>query len=47
MPERTISRLRDIVDAIEPIELMLQGKTLSELSDNRVLRAAFERFLEE
>lgn len=46
MPGRTISRLHDIVDAIEQIDLMLQGKTLSELSDNRVLRAAFERFLE-
>lgn len=46
MDERTIYRLRDIVDAIDQIELLLEGRTFDDLLRDRFLRAAFERFLE-
>ncbi|MGL4491038.1 MAG: HepT-like ribonuclease domain-containing protein [Rhizobiaceae bacterium] len=46
MVDRTIFRLRDIVDAIDQIEELLADRTFSEVFSNRVLRAAFERFLE-
>jgi len=46
MEERTIYRLRDIVDAIDHINLLLDGKTFDDLLRDRFLRAAFERFLE-
>jgi uncharacterized protein with HEPN domain len=46
MADRTVYRLRDIVDAIDQIDLLLDGKTLGDLTTDRFLRAAFERFLE-
>lgn len=46
MVDRTISRLRDIIDAIDQIESLLGGKSLDDMLGDRVMRAAFERFLE-
>lgn len=46
MVDRTIFRLNDIVDAIDQINLLLADKTFSDLIGDRILRAAFERFLE-
>jgi uncharacterized protein with HEPN domain len=46
MADRTVFRLNDIIDAIEQIDLLLAGKSFEDLVKDRVLRAAFERFLE-
>jgi len=46
MTDRTIYRLRDIIDAISQIDLLLDGKIFADVQTDRVLRAAFERFLE-
>ena len=46
MDERTIYRLRDIVDAIDKIDLLLKEKTFTDVQSDAFLRAAFERFLE-
>ena len=46
MGDRTVYRLRDIVDAIEQIDKLLAGQRFSDLEADRVLKAAFERFLE-
>lgn len=46
MNDRTIFRLQDIRDAIDQIDLLLSGKTFADLQSDRILRAAFERFLE-
>lgn len=46
MEDRTIFRLRDIDDAIGQIKLLLTGKVFADIQSDRVLRAAFERFLE-
>lgn len=46
MPSRTIDRLRDIVDATDQIDLLLAGRTFNDMRADRVVRAAFERFLE-
>jgi uncharacterized protein with HEPN domain len=46
MSDRIRYRLNDIVDAIDQIELLLDGMTFETLSSNRVVKAAFERFLE-
>jgi uncharacterized protein with HEPN domain len=46
VPDRTVFRLRDIVDAIEQIEFLLGGRSLEDVASDRVARAAFERFLE-
>lgn len=46
MISRTIFRLRDIVDAVDQINVLLAGETHSVLVADRVKRAAFERFLE-
>jgi uncharacterized protein with HEPN domain len=46
MQDRTIFRLNDIVDAIDQIELLLMGKNLEDLINDRAMKAAFERFLE-
>ena len=46
MGERTIYRLRDIVDAIDKIDTLLNGKTFADVQSDAFLRAAFERFLE-
>ena len=44
--ERTLQRLRDIIDAIEQIDLLLLGHGAESLTSDRRLKAAFERFLE-
>ena len=46
MTGRNVRRLRDIVDAVNQIELLLQGKSAEDLKADRFLQAAFERFLE-
>ncbi len=46
MKDRTIFRLHDIIDAIDQIERLLRGVTFEDVQKDRVLRAAFERFLE-
>lgn len=46
MGDRTVHRLRDIIDAIDQINLLLEGKDFKDVQADRVLRAAFERFLE-
>lgn len=46
MADRTVFRLRDIIDAIDQIEHLLDGKTFPDVFTDRVQRAAFERFLE-
>ena len=46
MVDRTVNRLRDIVDAVNQIDILLTGKTLDDVQTDRVVRAAFERFLE-
>ncbi|HEY6633545.1 MAG TPA: HepT-like ribonuclease domain-containing protein [Rhizobiaceae bacterium] len=46
MNDRTIYRLQDIMDAIDQIDGLLEGKTFEDAQADRVLRAAFERFLE-
>ena len=46
MQDRAIFRLNDIVDAIDQIELLLNNKCLEDLSQDRALKAAFERFPE-
>lgn len=46
MTSRTIERLLDIKWAISEIEILLEGKTFSDLTSDNARRAAFERFLE-
>jgi uncharacterized protein with HEPN domain len=46
MDERTRFRLRDIADAIEQIEALLNTLTFPEFVADRIKRAACERFLE-
>lgn len=46
MTHRTVDRLRDIVDAVDQIESLLTGRALEDVETDRVVRAAFERFLE-
>ncbi len=46
MADRTVFRLRDIVDAVDQIESLLDDMTFAQVYSDRVLRAAFERFLE-
>ncbi len=46
MIDRTRFRLQDMVDAIDQITGLLENKSLDDVSNDRVLRAAFERFLE-
>jgi uncharacterized protein with HEPN domain len=46
MTDRTIFRLRDIVDAIDQIEKILDDKTFADVFSDRLLRAGYERFLE-
>ncbi len=46
MNDRTGYRLADILDAIDQIEQLLASKTFGDLTSDRVLKAAFERFLE-
>jgi uncharacterized protein with HEPN domain len=46
MDERTSYRLRDILDAIEQLEQMLNSITFADFVQDRIKRAACERFLE-
>lgn len=46
MDGRTIYRLRDALDAIEQIEKLSTGKTMDAVFSDRIMRAAFERFIE-
>ncbi|MGN6584265.1 MAG: HepT-like ribonuclease domain-containing protein [Rhizobiaceae bacterium] len=46
MKDRTVFRLRDIIDAIEQIDALLADKSFEDIQQDRVTRAAFERFLE-
>jgi uncharacterized protein with HEPN domain len=46
MDRRTLSRLTDILAAIEQIDGLLAGKSPEDLYADRVVKAALERFLE-
>jgi uncharacterized protein with HEPN domain len=46
MSDRTVFRLRDITDAVDQIEKILDDKTFTEVVSDRLLCAGFERFLE-
>jgi uncharacterized protein with HEPN domain len=46
MKERTAHRLSDIIDSIDAIHSLLEGKTFEDMASDRVTKAAFERFLE-
>lgn len=46
MDERTRYRLNDIADAIDQIDLLLRNLTFPDFVQDRVKRAACERFLE-
>lgn len=43
---RSRQRLNDIVDAIDQIEALLSSRDIVDVERDRVVRAAFERFLE-
>lgn len=46
MSDRTRYRLLDIIDSIDQIDTLLFNRNFDDLVQDRVLRAAFERFLE-
>lgn len=46
MVGRTIWRLRDIVDAVDKIDMLLDGRRFADMQADPFMRAAFERFLE-
>lgn len=46
MHDRTFFRLQDILDAIAQISMLLEGKDYEAVHNDRIVRAAFERFLE-
>jgi uncharacterized protein with HEPN domain len=46
MADRTLFRLRDIIDAVDQIEKILDDKSFVDVVSDRLLRAGFERFLE-
>ena len=46
MPPTLADRLRHVLDAINEINQMLEGKTWEEFVADRIIRAATERFLE-
>jgi uncharacterized protein with HEPN domain len=46
LSSRTEQRLRDIVGAVEDINSLLVGKNSDDLSRDKHLRAAFERYIE-
>lgn len=46
MRDRARFRMNDMIDAIDQIGMLLRGKTFDDLTTDRPLRAAFERFLE-
>ncbi len=46
MSERAILRIGDIKDNIAAIRELLEGRSAEDIEDDRVTRAAFERFVE-
>lgn len=46
MVDRAIFRIGDVRQAIVDINTLLDGKTFADVERDRVVRAAFERFLE-
>ena len=46
MGDRTKFRLKDIIDTIDQINSLFQGKSYQDLVKDKVAKAAFERFLE-
>lgn len=46
MIDRVGPRLRDIVDAIEQIDALFADKSYAAVEEDRIARAAYERFLE-
>jgi uncharacterized protein with HEPN domain len=46
MDDRTRFRMLDVIDAIDQTHSLLEDKTFDDLLNDRVLRAAFERFIE-
>jgi uncharacterized protein with HEPN domain len=46
MKDRTRFRMLDVIDAIDQIHSLLADKTFEDLIKDRVLKAAFERFIE-
>jgi uncharacterized protein with HEPN domain len=46
MSSRAIWRLKDVKQSISDVRSLLAGKSLQELRNDRVMKAAFERFLE-
>jgi uncharacterized protein with HEPN domain len=46
MADRTNFRLNDIIEAIDQINSLLKNKTYHDLTTDKVVKAAFERFLE-
>jgi uncharacterized protein with HEPN domain len=46
MADRTAYRLGDIIEAVDAIHSLLDGRTFEEMVGDRVTKAAFERFLE-
>jgi uncharacterized protein with HEPN domain len=46
MTRRMTHRLGDIIDAIDQIDALLAEKTYTDFNNDRIMRAACERFLE-
>jgi uncharacterized protein with HEPN domain len=46
MVDRVVFRLRDIIDAIDQIQILLGEKSFADVFSDRICRAAYERFLE-
>jgi uncharacterized protein with HEPN domain len=46
MMDRATFRIRDVVDAINQIEILANNISFQDFSSDRVKRAAFERFIE-
>jgi uncharacterized protein with HEPN domain len=46
MKDRTRFRMLDVIDAVDQIHSLLAEKTFDDLIRDRVLKAAFERFVE-
>lgn len=46
MEEKLLFRLNDILSTIEHVTLLLNDKSIQDLQNDRISKAAFERFLE-
>lgn len=46
MNDRTRFRMLDVIDAVDQIHSLLADKTFDDIVEDRVLKAAFERFIE-